>query len=244
MSEENDEGSYPEEKPKKVVVEHRFIRANSDGETEEFTPPQSSGNIEGEKSVEERARNAEAKLAALALAEFAKSKNKLLDAIEDPERREAAEQYIGTNPQNLETARFMFNVKDDDESDGREPLPPKGKARSIIKSGKDEPLIYRKQYDQPVISEISKLYETMQDPEKSQKEKDAVEAVLQEFFDQAQKGVQSRPKGSKYMLPMGVVMHCPACGMVVEVDLDSGVPCPHCGYTVGGKKLRPYKNPV
>jgi hypothetical protein len=225
---------------KRIEIMHTFRDERKQKATEDDETSESDDDPETlKRKLEEKS----AILAGLALKDFETEKSRVLELVSE-DKKAQTEAFIGTNPERLEQVKFQTGYSDGGTDDGTEPVPPKGKVHSITKSGKDTLLIQRKQYDQPIISELSKLYEIISDPEKTKREKDVAEEVLEGLFDQAQKGAQSRPQGSKYTLPSGVVMNCPSCGMTVEFDLDKkGAVCPHCGKSGDDKQLHPYRNP-
>lgn len=207
---------------------------------------------ETKRKLQER----EAQLAALALKDFNSQKLAVLSLISE-NKREQAEKFIGDDPDKLEFLKYQTGFTTGDDDSGVEAVPPKGKAGKQKTGGTQQPsgILPRVSYDKPLLNDLSKLYEMIEaDPSQAKdaaearqiiKEKEAAEAAINQLLDEAQKGVQNRPKGSNYMLPSGVVMNCPACGGIVEFDMDkTKQPCPYCGHVVGGIKLRPYKGPV
>lgn len=124
-----------EDKGKKITVEHLFKRIGADGETEEFTPPQARDDEE--KSTEEKLAEREAQLAALALAEFNKEKEKLLEKI-PVEKHQQVENLLEKDPTAIEILKVQYMTDNDlDLDDDAETPPPKGKVKALRKPSKD-----------------------------------------------------------------------------------------------------------
>ncbi len=115
--------SILDQNKRKITVEHIFKREGDSGS-------------EGEKSTEEKLQEREAQLAALAIAEFDREKTKLFKKIPE-EKHEEIDKLLEKDPKLIDVFKIQYDVPiDEDEDDGTEPVPPKGKARAQHKPSK------------------------------------------------------------------------------------------------------------
>lgn len=191
------------------------------------------------KAEKKKREELELVVEAEALKDFEDEKEQLLQKIPE-EKREKMRDYIGEDPDKLESVRanlILSSDEDDDEDDEEYKKPTVGKA--MLLEGSREGQSNRRQYSNPVVQMFSDLYRVIRDPKSSEEARKEAESRLDDAFVEISKGLKARPRGSPYMLPTGVVNHCYKCGMVSEVDLAQN-PCPYCGYDMRTDKFPKY----
>jgi len=198
----------------------------------------SKGSGEDTKKLKERLEQRENQLAVLALNEFSKKKKEILKVIPE-DRKESVDEFIGEDPDKLESIRSNLILQgklseDSEEGDGTEAVPPAGVVNVRTERKSRIPKVWSREqrYSDPLINQISSLYSTIApDSVATQKQKNEANKMIEDLFGQVREGLDQR--GEDYRLPRKIVMTCSHCGKVVEKDVDR-FPCPHCG-AIGGK---------
>lgn len=193
--------------------------------------PNSEGS-ETKEDLKEKLEMREAQLATISLKAFDEEKQKLLDSISDSKQKQRVDELIGDDVQKLENAKFMTEVlskaldvgnvrvkgSDEDEDDGTEKVPPKGKVGYPPK-GYDNPNATK---FERVKAEIDREYATLMNPEATQEQKAIANHRISEMLGQAVRGW--RMSGQITRLS---VMKCPKCGSVMEHEN-----CATCGFEI------------
>jgi hypothetical protein len=205
------------DKKKKITVEHVF-------KDQRGLPEDAIENAENAEKLKAKLNEREAQLAALALKEFQKEKDVILDSINDPERREQTERFIGDNPDRLEIVKYEIGVSDEDD-DGTEPVPPSGKVRASRKTKGDSDI------QDNVIGELYKIRMKKATSPDEMKEQAVADTKIAQMFDQLEQGLRDRPRGDSYRF---TVAQCHACGAILtgkdaKTYASTGV-CPVCGH--------------
>lgn len=201
---------------KRILIEHKGLKGskNEDPEKEE---------------LKEKLEQRELQLGALALKEFEKQKDALLSKITDEKQRKYVDKTIGESPEMLESVKATMvligkglevgNASIEDED--LESVPPSGKVKL---PPEDVKFASHTQV-------INGLYKILEDPTKTQAEKDEANRRINQFYDKLIKGrrkaIQSGQEryGIQYS-------QCPECGRLVvqprdKEDLEE---CPYCGW--------------
>jgi len=224
MSEELNEEIESEVKKRKKEIDTLIeVRHTSDIEGNQ-------GNLEAQLEAEkERNKNLSLIVEVEANRQFELDRNNLLSKIPEA-RREKIKEFVGDDPSKMETLRgsMILSGQDFDDDDDKPEKTIAG--RAVLKGSNPEIETGRSGYSSPIIQKYSDLYGILRSPTSTQSEKDEVEGILDDAFDQIGRGLRSRRRGDNYMLPSGVVSHCMNCGAVVEADLTK-VDCPYCGFS-------------
>lgn len=221
---------------KKITVEHVFKKEMPEGEGGSVPDGGFQKFTDGDDETEElktKLQHREAQLAMLALKEFEKEKERVLELIPE-NKRDQADQYIGENPDRLQELQFKFGVLGEGEGDGTEKVPPKGKAKGLLREPKGEKTTQLGKFQNPQLSSISELYKIREREIRTtddMKMKNVAENKVNELFNQMEDGLKAREDGSAYKFQ---VAECSQCGTVLfgreaELWASKGV-CSKCGY--------------
>ena len=209
-----------------ITVKHEFGFA-----------PKSSEDLSkaSKEDLEAKVKEMELIIESEALKTFKEERDALLAQIPE-DRREDIKEFIGADPDKLEQIKgsIMLHKQVQDE-----PTRKVVKGKATLLGSKPETSLAQTAYADPYLQKYSDLYQTLRDPTASAEEKEEAETILNDVFAEITKGLKTRRRGDPFMLPTGVVSHCPKCGMVVEVDIGK-VPCPYCGYNFGTDKYPQY----
>ena len=168
----------------------------------------------------------------ISIKQFDEDKQKLLDSIEDPKKKEYVENFIQDDPKKMDLVKLNtallgeafgygnVKIESEDEDDGTEVLPASSKHHS-------EDIALRSQNPnatkfERVKAEIDREYATLMNPEATQEQKAIANHRISEMLGQAVRGW--RMSGQITRLS---VMKCPKCGQIMEREN-----CATCGYEI------------
>jgi hypothetical protein len=218
---EFDEEEIAEDVKGLIRVEHTF--QNKDGDSVPFM-----GDDEEKEDLKEKLKEREAQLALLALKQFNDEKDRVLELVPE-DKREQAEKYIGNNPDRLQELQFKYGVLGEGDDDGAEPVPPKGKARGLLRKPKSG-----SETQSNVIGELYKIREKKAETPDELREQAVADGKIDELFGQMIQGFRDSNQITKIS-----ISQCSKCGSVLtgnaaKLWADKGV-CSVCGYDVHKK---------